>query len=485
MTSRLLQGDARSVLPGLAAGSVHMAVTSPPYWAQRKYAGEADGMIGNEPTPAEWCDNLVVVFRAVRRVLRDDGVLFVNCGDKYAGSGGAGGDYAAGGLKASANGTGPASSTRITVGSKQATHPGSVRPPGLPLAGKAPPGYRPKSLLGLPWMLAFALMRDGWILRQEIIWAKRSPMPESATDRPTRAHEQLFLFSKSNNATFWTHRSLPGVRTRPAPDYRWRQEVGAVELRGAPDGWAFKIEDCQCHGTESRERHWYRDNLWEGHDYYWDATAIRDPHIYGGQREHQPGGWAQDEAGRPGPDGKQHLYGHPDGRNARSVQAFAPSPFSVSKLGKYGPMPEVDHYALFPISLPLWCIRAGTSEKGVCPECGAPWVRQTDTRQEFLSEQPGGQRRGDDSRDPGTRTDVPTQRTRRVDTTTGWAASCAHAGLAPVPATILDPFMGAGTTALAAEQLGRNSIGCELSPAYIQLAEARLHEAAPLLGRGT
>ena len=161
------QGDAIEVLKTMPEQSVHCCVTSPPYFGLRDYGVE--GQIGLERTPEEYVDKLVQVFREVRRVLRDDGTLWLNLGDSYNGSGGAGGDYNPGGLKEG-----------------QPKYP-----------GRKVPGLKPKDLIGTPWMVAFALRADGWYLRSDIIWHKPNPMPESVTDRPTKAHEYIFLLSKS------------------------------------------------------------------------------------------------------------------------------------------------------------------------------------------------------------------------------------------------------------------------------------------------
>lgn len=169
---QLHQGDALSVLRELPDASVNMVCTSPPYWGLRSYLPDVHDdkpvEMGLEATPEEWVERMVEVFREVRRVLRDDGTLWLNCGDSYA-SGGRGD-----------GGT-----------DKQKSNAGALLPPKTP-----PPGLKPKDLCGMPWRLAFALQADGWCLRSEIVWAKSNPMPESVTDRPTKAHEQVFLLSK-------------------------------------------------------------------------------------------------------------------------------------------------------------------------------------------------------------------------------------------------------------------------------------------------
>lgn len=183
---RIIIGDALAELHNLPDASVHCCVTSPPYYGLRDYG--VAGQLGLEATPDEYVAGMVAVFREVRRVLRSDGVLFLNIGDSYA-AGGNGG------------------------GGKNDTNAGSLsRGP-----KKAPAGYKPKDLIGIPWMLAFALRADGWYLRQDIIWSKSNPMPESVTDRCTKSHEYVFLLSKSaryyyDAAAIAEAATFPGVR---------------------------------------------------------------------------------------------------------------------------------------------------------------------------------------------------------------------------------------------------------------------------------
>lgn len=171
MTVRILHGDCRALLPTLPDGSVHCCVTSPPYFGLRDY-GHAE-QIGLEPTPDEFVAVLVDVFREVRRVLRDDGTLWLNLGDSYCGAGYSNHTLERNGAAQREN------------GGKQAH--GTTRLQGL----------KSKDLIGIPWRVAFALQSDGWYLRQDIIWHKPNPMPESMRDRCTKAHEYVFLLSKS------------------------------------------------------------------------------------------------------------------------------------------------------------------------------------------------------------------------------------------------------------------------------------------------
>lgn len=174
MTVTLL--NANALHTPLASESVQCVITSPPYYGLRDYG--VNGQIGLERTPREYVDNLVSVFREVWRVLKDDGVVFLNIGDSYA-SGEIGRHDSVQGRR---------------VDGRPVTKKFNARQ-----TRKVESGVKPKDLLGIPWSVAFALRDDGWYLRSDIIWSKPNPMPESVTDRPTKAHEYIFLLSKSSN----------------------------------------------------------------------------------------------------------------------------------------------------------------------------------------------------------------------------------------------------------------------------------------------
>jgi DNA modification methylase len=174
-------GDALSVLRTMPDESVQCCITSPPYFGLRDYGVE--GQAGLEATPEAYIANMVEVFREVRRVLRDDGTLWLNIGDSYAGPKPAGG--------ADKSGFNERYFGRASVTNKQAETAATKS------AFRTPAGYKPKDLLMIPAMLALALRADGWFLRKDIIWHKPNPMPESVTDRPTSAHEHVFLLAKS------------------------------------------------------------------------------------------------------------------------------------------------------------------------------------------------------------------------------------------------------------------------------------------------
>jgi DNA modification methylase len=182
---KLLHGDCRDVLRTLPEASVHCCVTSPPYFGLRDY-GHA-GQIGLEPTPAEYVEQMVTVFREVRRVLRDDGTLWLNLGDSYA--------------------------TRWS--SVRSAGRGKLADDRRERHGAAPDGFKNKDLIGIPWRVAFALQADGWYLRQDIIWSKPNPMPESVRDRCTKAHEYVFLLSKSERY-FYDAGAIAEVSTQRA-----------------------------------------------------------------------------------------------------------------------------------------------------------------------------------------------------------------------------------------------------------------------------
>lgn len=169
--SFVIQGDAKIALPKLPEKSIQCCVTSPPYWSLRDY--EISGQVGLEPTVDQFINRLVEIFSEVKRVLSDDGVLWLNIGDAY------------------------------TSGDRGYRAPDKKNPVrAMTYRPDTPVGLKPKDLIGIPWKLAFALQRDGWYLRSDIIWHKPNCMPESVKDRPTRSHEYVFLFSKSEQYVY-------------------------------------------------------------------------------------------------------------------------------------------------------------------------------------------------------------------------------------------------------------------------------------------
>ncbi|WP_444542008.1 DNA-methyltransferase [Chitinimonas koreensis] len=200
-------GDCRELLPAMAQEGLkaQMCVTSPPYFGLRDYG--VNGQIGLEGTPEQYIEHLVEVFRHVRQILSDDGTLWLNIGDSYAGGGnGGGGSFAIDGIRGARLGADKNKALRKNARGAVGT-------------------CKPKDLIGIPWMLAFALRADGWYLRQDIIWSKPNPMPESVRDRCTKAHEYLFLLSKSPRYFF----DSDALREPAAESsrQRWTQDIEA------------------------------------------------------------------------------------------------------------------------------------------------------------------------------------------------------------------------------------------------------------------
>ena len=175
MVDLILFGDCRDTLKQFPRGSAQMCVTSPPYYGLRDYGGE-ENQIGMEQSPEDYVNEMVQVFREVRDVLKDDGVLWLNIGDSY--------------YNYRSDGNYPKQSVSKTR---------QDLPKSTPVRGNKLKGLKQKDLIGIPWMLAFALRADGWYLRQDIIWHKPNPMPESVKDRCTKSHEYIFLLSKNQN----------------------------------------------------------------------------------------------------------------------------------------------------------------------------------------------------------------------------------------------------------------------------------------------
>ena len=172
--NHIYQGNCKDILKGLDSNSVNCVVTSPPYWGLRDYG--VTNQLGLEKTPEEYVQKLVEIFREVKRVLKKDGTVWLNLGDSY------------NSVNSSSHGLnfGQIKSKRNSTNSKDHTqNKGKIK------------GLKPKDLVGIPWRVAFALQADGWYLRQDIIWYKKNPMPESVTDRCTKSHEYIFLLSKS------------------------------------------------------------------------------------------------------------------------------------------------------------------------------------------------------------------------------------------------------------------------------------------------
>jgi DNA modification methylase len=250
----LLQADARA-LP-IASGAVSCVVTSPPYWGLRDY-GHGD-QLGLEPTPDAYVANLVRVFREVRRVLRQDGTAWLNLGDSY---------------------------TSTAEGTVNAPQPKASLAHANQWARRRPfTGLKPKDLCGIPWRVAFALQADGWYLRSDIIWAKPNPMPESVTDRPTKAHEYVFLLTKAERYYYDAAAIAEGVAW---PEERARVQFSArragamnVEPSGNEAGKAYLRPD-----TRNRRSVWTVNTMpYAGAHFATMPEALAEPCILAGSR---------------------------------------------------------------------------------------------------------------------------------------------------------------------------------------------------------
>ena len=203
-------GDSLEVLRGLPDECAQCCITSPPYWGLRDYG--CAGQLGLEPTPEQYVAKMVAIFAEVRRVLRPDGTLWLNLGDSYAATIKGSGGITNSTLNAKRDETGNLAKNRKS----QPAMPGGNRLFDLELCN-----LKPKDLIGIPWRVAFALQQDGWYLRSDIIWSKPNPMPESVTDRPTKAHEYVFLMSKSSRYYYDQEAVLDAATTPEHIASRW------------------------------------------------------------------------------------------------------------------------------------------------------------------------------------------------------------------------------------------------------------------------
>jgi len=425
MRNVVLVGTVLEKLKEIPDDHVQCMVTSPPYWGLRDYGtakwegGKADcnhqvgrfeypasnkqksnsgsaghqarnvcpkcgavridDQLGLEPTPEEYIEKMVLIFREIRRCLRPDGTAWLNLGDSYAGS-----------MKGSDGKGGFSVKSKVQKGNK-----GSFVQP-----SPMPSGLKSKDLVGIPWRVAFALQQDGWYLRSDIIWHKPNPMPESVLDRPTKAHEYIFLLSKSQR-------------------------------------------------------------------YYYDREAIRE--------DIKPGADGKMSAPKLGPDRPKEgarnqnvkQYEIIKGANRRDVWTITTKPYKGA------------HFATFPPTIPERCIKAGSSEKGQCANCGAPYKRIT--IREKVGDNLGKVK---DNPRAGIRGSGLSRPTDYIAKAHGekWEPSCkCEYAMLTEPQIVLDPFAGSGTTLEVAQKLGRDWIGVELNPEYVEtLISPRLQQTTLL-----
>lgn len=394
-------------LQKLPDNCIDCCVTSPPYFGLRNYGH--DDQLGLESTPEEYVANMVKVFSEVKRVLKNEGTLWLNIGDSYAGSGGA--------HKEHHNNPGISNSFKR----KGVPHWGDL---GQPENYVAPQGMKPKDLMGIPWMVAFALRADGWYLRQDIIWHKPNPMPESVTDRCTKSHEYIFLLSKSERYYY----DADAIKTDLKEVSIARLDRGVSDshknINGAPGQPPHTM-------SQPRKNKAVRFGGNKG-----DGNSRSG--IYSG-KEWKPKGY--EHRG----EGDKKLTGHSGNfdaeggligggmANKKSVWTVTTKPFSES------------HFATFPEDLIVDMIKAGCPQY-VCNECGTSMYVQHDIGSVEINKGPV------------------------------FINSCDCKEPTFSPGIVLDNFMGAGTTALVAKKLNRSYIGFELNSEYVKMSQKRLRD---------
>lgn len=488
---RIHLGDVREILRRMPTGCIQAVVTSPPYWGLREYGvrptvwggdpncdhlwgpeyvkggpgrapgrttrfgnrralklraglrkarmgafcwcGAWRGQLGLEPMPSLYIEHLVGILREIRRVLRPDGTVWLNLGDCYTDSG---------------RGTDTNSTLQGSRQNQEESRKVRIRESALT-------GLPPKNLMLLPHRVAIALQEDGWYVRQDIVWQKPNPMPESTKDRPTRAHEYVFLLSKSE-LYFYDHEAIKEPVTWNA-----HPRGGGVNPKAGlikrPTGW-------------DGETGWHRSH------------------------RRKLGRYKQNESF------SKAVCELVDTRNKRSV-------WTVKTEGFPGA-----HFATFPQALVAPCIAAGTSEKGACAECGAPWERISEVWYENPGNRTNNGQKWQGRKHEPFGTGAHEVRLERHSRTIGWQPTCeCHGkfvkvkkrkvvlgqgfhdvdwwyvpnlplGMHPtVSCVVLDPFMGSGTTAVVAVKLRRSFVGIEISRKYVQMARERI---APELAQG-
>lgn len=418
--------------------SVHCVVTSPPYWGLRCYG--VDGQLGLEDTPEEYVARMVEVFREVRRVMRPDATCWLNLGDSFAGARGG---------------------TQGETGQRARR----TQPPGRERSEtREASGLKPGDLVGIPWRVAFALQADGWWLRQDNVWHKPNPMPESLNGwRWEKCRVKVGARAGNKQTTnVGSHTAQSGgVETA-----EWSPCPGCDKC--APnDGLVLRKGSWR-----TTSAHEYVFQLAKAPQYFCDAEAVREP------VSQTDGAKAWRRIFDPAKDRKQIALGRTPGkrnkqdgagRNPRSVWSITTRPYSGA------------HFATFPPELPERCIRAATPEK-VCGDCGAPWAPVVE-----ISGGTTGRswHEGDDRLARGQRSGTRENRRLAADgfetdyqrKVLAHRPTCDH-GAEPARAVVLDPFGGAGTTKLQAEAMGRRAVSLDLSLAYSRMAALRTDHRA-------
>lgn len=485
MTAKILQGCVFQVLPTIKKGSVDIAVSSPPYWGLRSYLDDDHPLkpleLGQEATPEEYIANQVRVLGLVRECLADHGTVWWNVGDTYATGGGAVGKAPGGGAQGEAwLDRGPM--TQINR---------------MPIEG-----IDAGNKCLIPEMLAIALRADGWIVRSMVLWVKPAPMPTSVFGwRWSRCQKK----KKSDPL----HRPN-GPNNR---DDQIRANAGRKgQSHGFPPGAEWEecqgCKKCEANGGLVLRRGRWRPTCSYEHiimlakndaAYFCDGDAVKTPASVGTI--------SRDKYTRILDDpGEQYAARHDheteciDGANLRDnwrtaleamtkeelialVESFDDGNMRDIWTIGHEPLPkrknEVRHYAAFPSELVRRCLEAGTSGKGYCVKCGAPWARVVETKsiphpnpaapdlREAVNSKGGNQANGTAGLAPEVKT-------------VGWRATCACACEETRPALVLDPFSGSGRTAITAGRMGLDFVGCELNEEFVKMGQRLVREDNPL-----
>lgn len=435
------QADAVAFLKGLPDRIVNVTCTSPPYYALRDY--KCDGQIGLEQSVDAYLDRLMEVFDEVRRVTADHGVCWVNLADSYATN-----------IHTGSNGKNAAYCSLNSIQGKR--------------------GGEPLNLLGVPERFALRMQERGWLWRDRIALCKLSPMPESLSAwrwQRCRVKTKSQTMPTGMKATDSGIQILTGLRCDKGPggNTEW------IDCSGCP-----KCKDND--GLVLRKGSWRTTRAWEylflftkTADYYADQEAVRTT-IAEATVERDRYSRILDDAEEEFAVKHDHETISTAGANPRSWMYWKPEPTKEK------------HYAAFPTFLPDFCIRAGTSERGYCAECGMPWARvlspteDTAEAQEFARNGQDWTARAfdNDKKRVGKSGDKNASGYLSEYKTLAWRPSC-RCNAEAVPGLVLDPFVGTGTSCVAALRLGRRFIGCDLSPEYVKIARRRVREDAPLL----
>lgn len=402
----ILQGDCRETLKTLPDCSVHCVVTSPPYFGLRDYG--CDGQIGLEATPDEFVSEMVSVFREVRRVLRDDGVCWLNLGDSYAGN-----------RPGSPSGSTLEGSQSSQDACRKATTSRRRDRTKIPRSDLRHDGLKNKDLIGIPWMVAFALRSDGWYLRQDIIWHKPNPMPESVTDRCTKAHEYIFLLTKSPRYYFDAIAIQEPVSGTANSRGNGINPKAKKNSSGAKQNESFSGAINGMVSDRNKRSVWsVTTKSYSGAHFATFPPNLIEPCVLSGTSAH---GCCQ-QCGAPW-------------KRVLEKERVATRPGNKTKVGRVSDdpgSPYEGHSGMIVGNRDPQRHCTSTKTVGWSPTCEC-----------FFHE--------DD--------DAPE----------------------PIPCTVLDPFNGSGTTGEVARKCGCHYIGCELNPEYIALTKKRLQQGSLLV----